>query len=69
MYINKLSIEAFNDYQIKGKKPQSDKIATFSFHESMTYDSEKLEPLLDAVKDLHPFDPVRLVVSYETDNA
>ena len=44
MYINKLSIEAFNDYQVKGKKPQSDKIATFSFHESMTYDSEKLEP-------------------------
>ena len=68
MYIEKLNIEVFTDYKIKGKKPQSDKIANLFFNENMGVDSDNLETLIEAVKDLYNFDPVRVVVNFETNN-
>ena len=67
MYIQKLTIKVFTDYQIKGKKPQSDLIAEFTSHCMGTSDN-KMETLLDGIMGLYEFDPVRLVVAFETEN-
>ena len=67
MYIEKLTIKVFTDYQIKGKKPQSDLIAEFT-SDSMGTSDNKMETLLDGIMGLYEFDPVRLVVSFETEN-
>ena len=67
MYIEKLTIKVFTDYQIKGKKPQSDLIGEFT-SQSVGTSNDKLEELLEAIMCLYEFDPVRLVVSFETEN-
>ena len=67
MYIEKLTIKVFTDYQIKGKKPQSDLIGEFT-SQSVGTSNDKLEELLEAIMSLYEFDPVRLVVSFETEN-
>tara|TARA_R110000751_G_scaffold299318_1_gene409917 strand:+ start:330 stop:536 length:207 start_codon:yes stop_codon:yes gene_type:complete len=67
MYVEKLTIKVFTDYQIKGKKPQSDLIGEFT-SQSVGTSNDKLEELLEAIMSLYEFDPVRLVVSFETEN-
>ena len=68
MFIEKLNIEIFSDYQIKGKKPQTDKIGNLSFEAGMGIDIENLEKFIDATLALYPFDPARLSITFETQN-
>tara|TARA_Y100001938_G_scaffold136358_1_gene199137 strand:+ start:1370 stop:1579 length:210 start_codon:yes stop_codon:yes gene_type:complete len=68
MYIEKLNIKIFTNYQIKGKKPKSDLIGEFTTNESMGADSDKLEPFIEGIMSLYEYDPVRLVVSFEAEN-
>mgnify|MGYP003153747550 FL=1 len=42
MYIQKLTVKVFTDYQIKGKKPQSDLIGEFT-SQSVGTSNDKLE--------------------------
>jgi|TARA_R110002012_G_C11232746_1_gene564260 hypothetical protein len=68
MYIEKLSIECFSDYQIEGKKPESVQIGSFTSDGCLGADSEKVEAMVEALGELYGHDPVRLVVTYETSN-
>ena len=68
MYIEKLNIKIFTDYQIKGKKPQSDLIGEFTTTKIMGADGNNLEPFIEGIKNLYQYDPIRLVVSFETEN-
>ena len=68
MYIEKLNIKIFTDYQIKGKKTQSDLIGEFTTNDNMGANGNNLEPLIEGIMSLYQFDPVRLVVSFETEN-
>jgi len=67
MYIEKLNIKIFSDYQIKSKKPQSDLIGEFTT-KSVGTSNDKLEELLENIMSLYQYDPVRLVVSFEAEN-
>ena len=68
MYIEKLSIECFSDYQIEGKKPESVQIGSFTSDGCLGADSEKVEAMVEAIADLYAQSPVRIVVTYETSN-
>ncbi len=68
MYIEKLNIKIFTDYQVKDKKPKSDLIGEFTTNKIMGADSANLEPFIEGIMSLYQYDPVRLVVSYETEN-
>jgi len=68
MYIVKLNIKIFTDYQIKGKKPKSDLIGEFTTTKIMGADSNNLESFIEGIMSLYQYDPVRLVVSFETEN-
>tara|TARA_R100000742_G_C4279650_1_gene105004 strand:- start:10179 stop:10388 length:210 start_codon:yes stop_codon:yes gene_type:complete len=69
MFIEKLNVKIFDDYKIKGKKPKSDLIGEFTTDESMGADSDNLEPFIEGIISLYEYDPVRVVVSYETTNS
>ncbi len=68
MYIEKLSIQCFDDFQVEGKKPESVQVSSFTSDGGLGADSEKVEAMVEAIAGLYEHDPVRIVVTYETSN-
>ena len=67
MYIEKLTVRVYSDSQVKGKEKRSDLIGEFT-SQDVGSSSDKLEQFLDGIMYLYEFAPVRLVVSFETEN-
>ena len=67
MYIEKLTIKVYSDSQVKGKEKQIDFIGEFS-SKDIGADGDKLEQFIDGIMYLYEFEPVKLVVSFETKN-
>ena len=64
MYIEKLSIQCFDDFPAT----ESVQVSSFTSGGGLGVDSEKVEAVVEAIAGLYEHDPVRIVVTYETSN-